>query len=178
MKKKFFKEEIKNIQAFVFDVDGVLSKDVSPLDENGDPVRTGNVKDGYIIRYAIKRGLQVAVITGGSSPRVRQRLQKLDVTHIYEKCFDKDAKLKEFSQATGIALENMLYMGDDVVDLAPMSLVALSACPADAAIDVINASDYISPFNGGEGCVRDVIEQTLRCQDLWKPEDFNKLLAN
>ncbi|MFV0484210.1 MAG: KdsC family phosphatase [Bacteroidales bacterium] len=175
---QFFKEEIKKIQAFVLDVDGVLSKDTSPLDENGDPVRTGNVKDGYIIRYAIKKGLQVCIITGGGSPRVRQRLQKLDVSHIYEKCFDKCSKLKEFSDATGISMENILYMGDDVVDLAPMQLAGLSACPADAAIDVINVSKYISPFNGGEGCVRDVIEQTLRCQDLWNTEDFNKLLAN
>ena len=66
----FFKEKLKNIKAFIFDVDGVLSYDISPLDESGDPVRTANVKDGFAIRYALQNGFQMAIITGANTQRV------------------------------------------------------------------------------------------------------------
>lgn len=163
----FFKEELKTVTAFVFDVDGVLSTDTSPLNEEGDPVRTANVKDGFAIRCALKAGYPVAIITGGFIERVRLRYEKLGVKHYYDKARDKVACLKDFLSKENLEAENILFMGDDLVDYSVMKEVGIPTCPIDAVSDIKNISKYISDKKGGEGCVRDVIEQTLKSQDNW-----------
>lgn len=163
----FFKEELKNIRAFVFDVDGVLSLDTTPLNEIGDPMRTANVKDGFAIRSAIVLGFPVAVITGGNVERVRLRHEKLGVIHYYEGVRDKVECLNDFISKTGIGAENILFMGDDLVDYNIMLEVGFPVCPKDAVPEIKAISKYISHKNGGKGCVRDVIEQTLRAQNRW-----------
>lgn len=168
----FFKEELKNIRAFIFDVDGVLSRDVSPLDKAGDPMRTANVKDGFAIRNAINFGFPVAVITGGFANRVRLRYEKIGVKYYYDKARDKVECLNDFLGKTGVKAENVLYMGDDLVDYRVMLEVGIPTCPKDAVQDIKAISKYISDKNGGEGCVRDVIEQTLRAQEKWFTEDM------
>lgn len=170
----FFKEELRSVKAFVFDVDGVLSKDTSPLNEEGDPVRTANVKDGFAIRNAVNLGYPVAIITGGYIERVKLRYEKLGVMHIYDRARDKVKCLYDFLGKTGIRPENVLFMGDDMVDLEIMKEAGLPTCPKDAVPDIKAVSKYISAFNGGEGCVRDVIEQTLRAQEKWNLSDLLK----
>jgi 3-deoxy-D-manno-octulosonate 8-phosphate phosphatase (KDO 8-P phosphatase) len=168
----FFKEELKNIKAFIFDVDGVLSRDTSPLNKNGDPVRTANVKDGFAIRTAIKHGFQLAIITGGYIERVRLRHEKLGVVHYYDNIHDKSECLNDFVRKTGIDAKNILFMGDDLVDYKIMTEVGIPVCPKDAVADIKAISKYISDKKGGEGCVRDVIEQTLRAQNKWFTNDL------
>ncbi len=172
----FFKEELKNVKAFVFDVDGVLSKDTSPLNENGEPVRTANVKDGLAIRILQELGYPVAVITGGFLERVRFRHERLGIKYYYEKALDKVSCLDDFCSKSGIKPENILYMGDDLLDYHVMKKVGLPVCPNDAIPDIKSISKYISPKSGGEGCVRDVIEQTLKAQNRWLSDEmmFNK----
>jgi len=168
----FFKEELKNIRAFIFDVDGVLSRDTSALNEDGDPVRTANVKDGFAIRNAINLGFPVAVITGGYIERVRLRHEKLGVIYYYDRIRDKTESLKDFMGKTGIDAQHILFMGDDLVDYKIMTEVGIPVCPKDAVADIKAISKYISDKNGGEGCVRDVIEQTLRAQNKWFSKDM------
>ena len=168
----FFKEELLNVKAFVFDVDGVLSRDVSPLNEDGDPVRTANVKDGFAIRNAIDFGYPVAIITGGYIERVRLRYEKLGVKFFYDRARDKVECLNDFLEKTGTDAKNVLFMGDDLVDYQVMSVVGIPTCPKDAVHDIKEISEYISDKNGGEGCVRDVIEQTLRAQNRWFTKDM------
>ncbi|WP_346859689.1 HAD-IIIA family hydrolase [uncultured Draconibacterium sp.] len=168
----FFKEELKEVKAFVFDVDGVLSKDTSPLNEDGDPVRTANVKDGFAIRSAIKAGYPVAIITGGFIERVRLRYEKLGVEHFYDKARNKVECLNDFLSKTGIDAKNVLFMGDDLVDFRVMHEVGLPTCPKDAVHEIKEISKYISDKNGGEGCVRDVIEQALKSQHKWFTEEM------
>ena len=168
----FFKEELKNVRAFVFDVDGVLSKDVSPINEYGDQLRTSNVKDGFAIRNAIKFGFPIAVITGGNLKSVQLRHEKLGVKYYYNNARDKEECLLNFSEKTGIDPKNIMFMGDDLVDYKIMTLVGLPVCPKDAVDDIKAISRYISDKNGGEGCVRDVIEQTLRAQNKWFTKDM------
>lgn len=163
----FFKERLKNIRAFIFDVDGVLSIDTSPLDESGDPMRTANVKDGFAMRYAIESGFQVAIITGANTSRVRLRYKKLGVEHIYMNSFNKTECLDDFILKTGIAKSEILYMGDDLVDFQIMKEVGIATCPFDAVPEIKAISQYISDKKGGEGCVRDVIEQVMRSQQKW-----------
>lgn len=163
----FFKEELSRVKALIFDVDGVLSLDVSPLNEEGDPVRTANVKDGYAIRTALNSGLEIAIITGGAVERVKLRYNKLGVKHIYMGTFDKVTSLTDFVAKTGIQPDEILYMGDDIVDIPILQAVGLPTCPVDAVPEVKSISKYISDKKGGEGCARDVIEQVLKAQDKW-----------
>jgi len=167
MRMAFFKDELKKVKGFVFDVDGVLSKDTTPLNKDGDPVRTANVKDGFSIRIAIKMGFPVAVITGGYIERVRLRYEKLGVEHYYDKARNKVECLHDFLSKTNLLASEILFMGDDLVDFNIMHEVGIPTCPKDAVPEIKEISKYISDKNGGEGCVRDVIEQTLKAQKKW-----------
>jgi 3-deoxy-D-manno-octulosonate 8-phosphate phosphatase (KDO 8-P phosphatase) len=163
----FFKDELRNVKAFVFDVDGVLSSDTSALNEEGDPVRTANVKDGFAIRMAIKKDFQVAIITGGFVERVKLRYTKLGVEHYYDMARNKVECLNDFLAKTKLNANEVLFMGDDLVDFNIMKAAGVPTCPKDAVPEIKKLSKYISDRNGGEGCVRDVIEQTLKAQGKW-----------
>ena len=168
----FFKEELLGVKAFVFDVDGVLSRDTTSLNEEGDPVRTANVKDGFAIRNALDSGYPVAIITGGFIERVRLRYEKLGIKHYYDKASDKVKCLNDFLKKTGVNADDVLFMGDDLVDYQVMLEVGLPTCPKDAVSDIKSISKYISDKHGGEGCVRDVIEQTMRAQKKWYTDNM------
>lgn len=178
MPARDIEEDFKKVKAFVFDVDGVLSRDISPLSENGDPVRTSNVKDGFAIRMALKAGYPVAVITGGYLDRLRLRYEKLGVKYYYDRVQNKEECLSVFLKKTGLKATDVLFMGDDMVDYLVMKKVGLAVCPADAAEDIKSISRYISTRRGGEGCVREVIEKTLRARNAWFSEDMylNKVI--
>jgi 3-deoxy-D-manno-octulosonate 8-phosphate phosphatase (KDO 8-P phosphatase) len=174
----FFKEKLKNIKAFIFDVDGVLSYDTSPLDESGDPVRTANVKDGFAIRYALQNGFQMAIITGANTQRVKLRYKKLGVEYIYLNSFNKLECLDEILEKTGLKKDEILYMGDDLVDFSIMKEVGIPTCPVDAVPEIKAISLYISDKKGGEGCVRDVIEQVMRSQQKWFGQEITGIKAD
>jgi 3-deoxy-D-manno-octulosonate 8-phosphate phosphatase (KDO 8-P phosphatase) len=174
----FFKEKLKNIKALIFDVDGVLSMDVSPLDENGDPVRTANVKDGFAIRYALQNGFKVAIITGANTQNVKLRYKKLGVDFIFLNSFNKTECLAEIIEKTGLQKEEMLYMGDDLVDFPVMKEVGIATCPIDAVPEIKAISQYISDKKGGEGCARDVIEQVMRSQGKWFGQEIQGIKAD
>lgn len=167
----FIKEKLKHIKAFVFDIDGVLSLDTTPLNKDGDPVRTANVKDGYAIRNALNMGYQIGIITGGAVDRVRLRYEKLGVACIYLGVRDKMISLRDFMQKTGIEAEEILYMGDDLADYQVMTAVGMPVCPSDAVPEIKEISSFVSDRKGGEGCARDVIEQVMRAQDTWINEN-------
>ena len=170
----FFKEELSKIKGFVFDVDGVISHNVLPLSPDGDPVRTANMKDGYAIMYAIRLGYPICIITGGRTQDTRGRLERLGITHVYMGTLDKVPCLNDFLSKSGLPADQILYMGDDIPDYNVMTKVGLAVCPNDAASEIKEISAYISDKNGGEGCVRDVIEQVLRSQGKWShPEEIN-----
>lgn len=170
----FFKDELLQVKGFVFDVDGVLSKDTTPLNEEGDPVRTANVKDGFAIRNAVKMGYPVAIITGGYIERVRLRYEKLGVEYFYDKARNKVECLNDFLSKTNLQSDEILFMGDNLVDFNVMKAVGIPTCPKDAVNEIKEISKYISDKDGGEGCVRDVIEQTLKAQQKWfTPEMLN-----
>jgi 3-deoxy-D-manno-octulosonate 8-phosphate phosphatase (KDO 8-P phosphatase) len=173
----FFKDDLKNIKAFLFDVDGVLSSDVSPLDPNGDPMRTANVKDGYALRRALEAGFVVGVITGGAQAGVKLRHQRLGVLYYYENVRDKVQCLNDFMTKTGIPAREILFMGDDLVDYEIMLRTGMPVCPADAVPEIKAISRYISDRKGGEGCVRDIIEQVMRVQDKWFTAGFTSQKA-
>ena len=159
--------DLTKIRAFVFDVDGVLSRDVVSLHPNGDPMRTVNIKDGYAMQLAVKLGYQVAIMTGGYTDSVRIRFERLGVQHIYMRSAVKINDYQDFLNKTGLKPEEVMYAGDDIPDYEVMRLAGLPVAPADAAPEIKSIAKYISHKNGGDGIARDVIEQTLKAQGRW-----------
>lgn len=162
---------LKNIKCFVFDVDGVLTNGTLIVMPNGILIRTMNIRDGYALQLAIKKGYKVWVISGGHSDEVRQRLSKLGVQDVYMQVKNKAELLNELSVLNNVPLSDMLFMGDDMPDYEAMKLVGLAACPSDASTDIKNISIYKSIAKGGEGCAREVIEKVLKLNDHWDVED-------
>jgi 3-deoxy-D-manno-octulosonate 8-phosphate phosphatase (KDO 8-P phosphatase) len=157
----------QQITTFVFDVDGVMTDGAVLVMPNGLMARAMNIKDGYALQLAIKRGYKVLVISGGDSPEVKERLAKLGVTQVWMKAHHKKQILDQYLSEHNIPATEILYMGDDIPDLEVMRSVGLPCCPADAATEIREAAQYISPLNGGKGCVRDVIEKVLKLNGHW-----------
>lgn len=164
-----FKQALASAGAIIFDVDGVLSSAVMPLDANGVPQRVINVHDGYAINLACRLGFPIAIITGGNVQAVRLRFESLGVLpeNIYLGAADKVHAYRDFKERYRIDDSSIIYMGDDIPDLNVMRMVGLPVCPRDAAPEILNASVYVSDRDGGMGCARDIIEQVLRAKDLW-----------
>jgi 3-deoxy-D-manno-octulosonate 8-phosphate phosphatase (KDO 8-P phosphatase) len=162
-----FKENLTKIKAFIFDIDGVLSLQTINLNDSGVPNRTINLRDGYALRYAIKKGYHIGIISGGDAKDYKNRLNHLDVNDIYLKCEIKLDYLKVFLEKYNLDSSEALFMGDDIPDLQVMQAVGAPVCPSDADSEIKKAAIYISDKRGGEGCVRDVIEQVLRLHNNW-----------
>jgi 3-deoxy-D-manno-octulosonate 8-phosphate phosphatase (KDO 8-P phosphatase) len=160
-------EKFKPITTFVFDMDGVLTDGSLLVMPNGLMARRMNIKDGYALQLAVKKGYHVIVISGGNSPEVQERLHKLGVKEVYMRIEDKNEVLQHHLSKHNIQAEHVLFMGDDMPDYEVMKQVGLSCCPADAATDIQNIASYISPLKGGEGCARDVIEKVMKLQNNW-----------
>ena len=166
-----FKEELSKVRAFIFDVDGVLSDSKIYLAPEGELMRSMNIKDGYAIQYAVRKGYHMAIITGGNSVYVRKRFTNLGVKDIYMRSRNKMDHLRDFLNKYDLKAEEILYMGDDLPDYEVMKHVGFPTCPADADSEIKELSVYISEKKGGEGCARDVIEQVLRLQGNWMHDD-------
>lgn len=159
--------DLKTIKAVLFDVDGVLSRQTITLHPDGDPLRTVNIKDGYALQYAVKCGLHVAIISGAKTESLRLRYERLGVKDVI---LGADIKIKyynELKQKLNLKDEEIIFVGDDIPDYEVMQLCALPCCPSDAAPEIKAVSKYISPFPGGEGVARDIIEQVLKAQGKW-----------
>ncbi|QQL50514.1 KdsC family phosphatase [Mucilaginibacter ginkgonis] len=163
-------DKLKDIDTFIFDVDGVLTDGGVFVTESGEQTRQFNIKDGYAIQLAVKCGFNVAAISGSRSKIALYRLNSLGVKDVYIGAHTKTLNFKNFIEERGINPQKVMYMGDDIPDLEVMKLVGLPVCPADAAEEIKAISAYISPLNGGKGCVRDVIEKTLKIQQKWMGE--------
>ena len=159
--------QFKNITTFVFDVDGVLTDGTLLILNEGQMARSMNIKDGYALQLAVKKGYRVVVISGGTDLAVKERLNRLGVTDVFLQIEDKKAKLTAYAAAHKLNWEQVLFMGDDIPDYIPMQMVGLPCCPADAVHEIKQISKYISPVNGGKGCGRDVIEKVLKLNGHW-----------
>lgn len=159
--------DLTKISTVIFDVDGVLSANTIPMDANGNPVRTMNVKDGYAIQLAAKQGIRLAIMTGGKDDSIRYRYNKLGVKDVFMGCAVKIKTYDEYLSKYNLTKDEVMYLGDDIPDYEIMMTAGCTCCPSDACPDIKKISTYVSPFAGGYGFARDVIEQILRAQGLW-----------
>lgn len=160
--------QLAAVKVFVLDVDGVLTNGQLYLLEDGTQLKAMHIKDGYAMQLAIKKGFAIWIISGAVSIAAQKRLEKLGLRDIYFGVEDKSAQLLALVEKYQIDLKEILYMGDDMPDLKVMQLCGIKAAPADAVAEIKSIAQYISPLNGGEGCVRDVIEKTLKLQHAWE----------
>lgn len=160
-------DKFYDIQNFIFDVDGVLADLLMHVLENGAVTRRFNARDAFAIEYALSKNKRIVVITRGTSGGFIERLRYLGVKEVHSGTKDKATLIQWLSKTEGLDLGKTLYMGDDVPDYEAMRHVHLPCCPADATREILSISQYVSPYTGGNGCVRDVIEKVLTLQGLW-----------
>jgi len=163
-------EKFSRIKVFAFDIDGVLTDGNLYLLDTGEQVRRMNIKDGFALQLAIKKGYKVVIISGSYSEPSINRLNKLGIPDIYMRVTDKTACLENYLHEKKLPASEVLFMGDDIPDFSVMTMVGIAACPKDAAGEIRNCSQYVSRFKGGEGCVRDVIEKVLKLNNHWELE--------
>jgi 3-deoxy-D-manno-octulosonate 8-phosphate phosphatase (KDO 8-P phosphatase) len=152
----------------MFDIDGVFTDGKVLVMDNGEVVRNMYGKDGYALHVAIAKGYRIVIISGGNNIAVKQALTRAGVKDIFINQHDKMACYQDYKAAHNLKDEEIVYMGDDLPDHAVMSTVGLAVCPNDSAPEIKSICKYISGRNGGEGCVRDIIEQVLKSQGNWE----------
>lgn len=152
----------------MFDVDGVFTDGKVLVMENGEVVRNVFSKDGYAIHLAVQKKYKLVIISGGNNVAIKNLLIRSGIEHIFINQHDKLQCYKDFIYEHNINNEQVMYMGDDLPDYEIMSRVGVAACPNDSAPEIKSICSYISPKNGGEGCVRDIIEQVMRVQGQWE----------
>jgi 3-deoxy-D-manno-octulosonate 8-phosphate phosphatase (KDO 8-P phosphatase) len=162
-----YPEILSQIKTIIFDVDGVLTDGTVLLQPSGDQSRRMNIKDGFALQLAVKKGLRIAVISGGKSEMVRNRFKGLGIYDVYLGASDKWDAFDELCITYNLKYDEIAYMGDDIPDYKLIQTVGLGCCPNDAAPEIQEVADYISPLKGGEGCGRDIIEKVMRAQGLW-----------
>lgn len=167
MEKKSYKEFLKNITTFVFDIDGVLTNAQVLVTNEGELLRSMSIKDGFAMKLAVEKGYKICIITGGNNQGTKKRFEDLGITDVFMKRYEKLETFLQYQQEKGLKTEEILYMGDDLPDISPMKHSGLATCPQDAAPEVKAVADYISHLNGGQGCVRDVITQVLKVRGDW-----------
>jgi len=162
-----FLEALKNITTFVFDVDGVLTDGTVIASTTGELLRSFNIKDGYALQLAKKKGYQICIISGSSGQATQKRFENLGLSNVYLAVKDKVEVFKQFLTENQISADQVLYMGDDMPDYYVMQLVGIATCPIDAIDEIKQICHYISPRKGGDSAVRDVIEKVLKVQHNW-----------
>lgn len=162
-----FLENLKNITTFIFDVDGVLTNGMVIATESGELLRSFNIKDGYALQLAAKKGYKICIISGGKGAAMNRRFDGLGVADVYLGVSDKVEVYQNYLKQHHIKAEQVLYMGDDIPDYQVMQLVGIATCPLDAVDEIKQLCHYISPKKGGEAAVRDVIEKVLKVQHNW-----------
>ena len=167
MENKNYKELLKKITTFILDVDGVLTNGKILITSKWKMLREMNTKDGFIIKYALDKGFKIFIISGGTNKGVKERLKDLGIDEIFLGDHTKKDTYEKLIKKYNLQKNEIVYMGDDIPDIPVMKKIGVPCCPNDAVPDVKQISIYVSKKNGGEGCVRDIIEQTLRVQNKW-----------
>ncbi len=166
-----YKASLTAITTFIFDYDGVMTDGKVILQHDDPPLRTANVRDGYVLQLAVRLGYNVVVISGGFSRSMDNRFETLNIKDAFTGVKNKVEIFEKYIKEKNIKPEQVVYMGDDIPDMRVMQKVGVPVCPADAAEEVKEISVYISDKKGGEGCVRDIIEQVLKVQGKWLTEE-------
>lgn len=151
-------------------MDGVLTDGSLLALPGGVMARRMNVKDGYALQLAVKKGYNVIIISGGYSVEAQERFGKLGIKNVWMKVTDKLKVATDYLQQNNTDWSHVLFMGDDIPDLEMMQHAGVACCPADAVTEIKAVAHYISPIGGGMGCVREVIEKVMKLRNDWNED--------
>ena len=161
--------DLLKIKAFAYDIDGVATDGSILCIPGGDLLRVYDAKDSFAVRMATMNGYPVAIITGGSSLSIRERMVTtgLKPDDVFLHCRNKMDEFHQFCERYALLPEEVMYFGDDIPDIEVLRACGIGVCPSDAVEEVKAAADYVSPFPGGKGCLRDTIEKVMKAQGRW-----------
>ena len=162
-------EKAKGIKVLITDIDGVLTDGGIIYDNAGMEFKKYNVKDGLIVQHLKKAGFLVGAITGRASQVVENRCEELRFDFHYHGVKDKLKKLTELMETMELSLEEVAFIGDDLIDLPVLTRVGLSIAPADALPYVCAAVHYVSPLDGGKGVFREAADLLLHSKGQLVP---------
>jgi 3-deoxy-D-manno-octulosonate 8-phosphate phosphatase (KDO 8-P phosphatase) len=155
-------EIVPKIKAIAMDVDGVLTDGGVWWGPNDEEWKRFHFADIMGLSLARKSGMVIALISGENSPLVDRFASKLGIVDVHKDCKDKASALRTFSERHGLSLQEICFIGDDVNDLSALSIVGLSACPADARPSIREHCQVVTKLAGGNGAVREVVDMLLR----------------
>ncbi len=161
-------EKLRKIKALFLDVDGVLTDGSIIYSDHGSETKVFNVRDGLGIRWLIKSGFIVGIVTGRKSDALVHRCENLGIDLIFDGIKDKASALRMILDQTGMKSEEIAYMGDDIDDIPLMNRVGVSIAVADAHEVVIKTADMVTAARGGAGAVREVCEHILKAHHQWE----------
>lgn len=159
--------DLRKIKGVAFDVDGVLSPSTVPMDNDGEPLRMVNVKDGYALQLAVRSGIRLCIISGARVESIRRRFEALGMKDIYLSVKDKLPVLEQWMSDNGFSPEQVAFVGDDIPDIPPMKAVGLPVAPRDGAMEVKAHARFVTVANGGYGVARELLEELLKINGHW-----------
>lgn len=165
-----YKTKLENITTFIFDIDGVFT-DGSFSVINGEYIRTFHTKDTFAVRKLAALGYSIFIISRTRNKDLQAVFEDFGCKEVVLASVNKWTDFERLQEKYQLNTQECLYMGDDYPDLKILKNVGLSSCPADAAVEIRKICDYQSPYLGGKGAVRDVIEQFLRVKNQWETEE-------
>jgi len=155
------------IRLLVLDVDGVLTTSHLILGKDGEEIKFFSVKDGIAIKFAQHAGIEVAFLSARRSVIVERRAEMLGVTRVHQGIHAKLDRVREMTRELGIELENVAYVGDDLVDIEPLEAVGFGVAVADSCSDVLARIPNVADAKGGTGAIREVVEAVLKARGDW-----------
>ena len=163
-------DKLKKIKAIAFDIDGVMTDGGILATSDGDLLRMFDAKDSFGVRMAKLNGLITCVITGGASDSIKKRFVYcgVDEEDVYLHSRIKMEEFDDFCSRHSLAYDEVMYFGDDLPDIDVLKACGIGVAPADAVAEAMEAADYVSPYKGGHGCVRNAIEAVMKAQGIWK----------
>lgn len=155
-----------HIRLIISDVDGVWTDGSITYGEHSE-IKTFHVRDGLAAKLAQRAGISIALLTSRRSLAVERRAKELGIVEVHQGASDKLLEAERLAQRLDIPFAEILYVGDDLPDLAPMLRAAISVAPADAAPEVLAAATWKLRTRGGQGAFRELVERLLRERGSW-----------
>lgn len=167
-----YHKKLKNIKGFIIDIDGVLASNKVSIDENGKLTRIFYYRDLWAIQTALNKDYKIGLINTTISSPLIELCKKIGFSEVYEAKVNRLKILNEFCKKFNFSYDEVAYIGDDIEDLDPIEAVGFSACPSDAVSEIVDIVDYIASRTSGNGCVREILEKTLKVQGKWDVDIF------
>jgi 3-deoxy-D-manno-octulosonate 8-phosphate phosphatase (KDO 8-P phosphatase) len=160
-------DQLAAVQLVILDVDGVLT-DGGCFIGGADEIKKFNARDGSGIKYLMRSGIEVALVSGRETGATAQLAQELGIAEVHQKALRKWPVVEELLKRKGLDPDQVAYVGDDLVDLPVMARVGVSIAVADAVAEVTDRADAVTTLPGGAGAVREVVEWVLKAQGKWE----------